>query len=506
MVEPGCTLGSLVARGLARGVDGDASVRVRGIRHDSRAVEPGDVFACIDGVYRRDGTSFVPDALARGAAALLSERPLDAPVPVLRVDDAQRALAAIAAELYGDPTAQLGVVGVTGTNGKTTVSYLLEAILTRLGHPTAVIGTVSFRAPGVVREATHTTPMADDLMRLALWAREAGASHLLLEVSSHALAMHRADGVHFEVVAFTNLSQDHLDYHGDLDRYGAAKARLFLELDAPCAVINVDDGFGGSLAARFGGPRLLRCSTRPEAEAEIKALEVQHGRSGIEARLQLPDGEQRLQSPLIGAHNLENLLVAIGCALGLGLPARDVVLALKDAAGAPGRLERVAHPEDVLVFVDYAHSPDALERALGVLRSNTRGRLLVVFGCGGDRDTTKRPIMGEIAGRLADLSLLTSDNPRSEEPLAILAQIEAGARGAGRTRLADTTELAQRDGYWVEPDRRRAIALAIEAARPGDTVLIAGKGHETVQITGAVREPFDDRVEAASAIAARRAH
>jgi UDP-N-acetylmuramoyl-L-alanyl-D-glutamate--2,6-diaminopimelate ligase len=344
--------------------------------------------------------------------------------------------------------------------------------------------------------------MADDLMRLSRWAVESGAGHLLLEVSSHALAMHRVDGVRFGVVAFTNLSQDHLDYHGDLDSYGAAKARLVLELGAPCAVVNVDDGFGASLARRFAGERLLRCSTRADVEAELAVLDVRHERAGIQARLRLPDGEYTLESPLIGAHNLENLLVAIGCALGLGLPAQGIVQALRDAAGAPGRLERVAHPGDVLVFVDYAHSPDALERALEVLRPITRGRLLVVFGCGGDRDTTKRPIMGEIAGRLADLSILTNDNPRNEDPIAILAQIEAGIRGAGRARLDEPTQLSARAGYHVAPDRSRAIALAIAAARAGDTVLIAGKGHEAYQITGALREPFDDRVQAQSAIAA----
>jgi UDP-N-acetylmuramoyl-L-alanyl-D-glutamate--2,6-diaminopimelate ligase len=494
------TLAEMVGRGLARGVVGDANVRVRGIRHDSRKLEPGDVFVVIAG-STRPGSEL--DAVRRGAVAVVSEQPLDVGVPVLLVDDPLRALAEIARTLYDDPTTHLRVIGITGTNGKTTCSYLVEAILQAAARPTAVLGTVSFRGPFGVLDATHTTPMADDMMRLSRLAVESGATHLVLEVSSHGLAMHRVDGVAFEVAAFTNITHDHLDYHGDFDSYARAKRRLFEELAPRVSVLNVDDAMGAALVSTARG-RVLRCSRDPHAQAEIRVRSHRTGVDGIVAELDTPMGACTLKSPLAGEYNLENLLVALGCGLGLGLPLDAILDGLSRSHGAPGRLERIQHFQ-VAVFVDYAHTPDALERVLRTLRPMCEGRLWCVFGCGGDRDRTKRPLMGGVAVDLADLVLVTSDNPRSEQPESILAEIERGVATRAIDRL-DLGALASAErGYALMPDRRQAIGLAVRAARPGDVVLIAGKGHEKVQIFADRREPFDDCAEARAALQARDA-
>jgi UDP-N-acetylmuramoyl-L-alanyl-D-glutamate--2,6-diaminopimelate ligase len=494
------SLAALVDQGLARQVIGDAAVRVRGIKHDSRRVEPGDLFVAIAGVTRH-GSEFAPQAVAQGASAVLSEQPLALQVPVVVADDALVALSAIARALYDDPGAQLTVVGITGTNGKTTTSYLVEAMLQSAGKKPAVLGTIDFRGPAGVREATHTTPMADDLMRLARWAVETSATHLVLEVSSHGLAMHRADGLPFAVAAFTNITHDHLDYHGDFAAYARAKSRLFTELAPAVAVLNIDDPFGAELAGRARG-RVLRCSRHVSVQAEIRALSWATGAHGLRARIATPAGECELASSLVGEHNLENSLVAIGCGIGLGLPLDAIARGLAQSRGAPGRLERVDHPQ-VGVFVDYAHTPDALERVLRTLRTISARRLIVVFGCGGDRDRQKRPIMGRLAGELADVVIATSDNPRSEPPEAILADIERGIAASGARSLGAGELAGAARGYVVCSDRRRAIGLAIAASQAGDTVLIAGKGHEPYQIIGARRDRFDDREEARAALAAR---
>jgi UDP-N-acetylmuramoyl-L-alanyl-D-glutamate--2,6-diaminopimelate ligase len=494
------SLASLVEQGFARSVKGDASVRISGVRHDSRRVEAGDLFVALRG-ERNYGAEFAPDAIARGAVAVLADSALELSVPVLVVDDVLIALAAIAQRVYGDPTARLPVVGITGTNGKTTTSYLLEAMLQASGHKPAVLGTVNFRGPAGVLEATHTTPMADDMMRLAGWALESGATHLVLEVSSHALAMHRADGVHFEVAALTNITHDHLDYHGDFESYARAKSRLFEALSPRASVLNVDDALGAALTRSAHG-RVLRCSRHASTQAELRALEWSTDARGLRARLATPEGEVELVSPLVGEHNLENCLIAFGCGLCLGLKMRDILAGLARSRGAPGRLERVDHAQ-LAVFVDYAHTPDALERVLRALRPIARRRLWVVFGCGGDRDRSKRPLMGKAAVELADLAVVTSDNPRTEPPQQILDQIEQGCRDAGARKLEPEALARSARGYAVCADRRQAIALALGAARAGDTVLLAGKGHEKVQIIGARREPFDDCEEARRALEAR---
>jgi UDP-N-acetylmuramoyl-L-alanyl-D-glutamate--2,6-diaminopimelate ligase len=494
-------LSELVARGWAERVVGDASIHVRGIRHDSRRCEQGDLFVAVAGASS-DGADHVRDAVARGAVAILAERQLAAAVPLVLTKDALLALAKIARALYDDPSATLKTVGVTGTNGKTTCTYLVEAMLQADSAKPAVLGTVNFRGPGGILPATHTTPMADDMMRLVRWAVETGATHLVLEVSSHALAMHRADGVHFDVAAFTNLTQDHLDYHGDFAHYEAAKRRLFTDLQPWCSVINIDDPRGRALADSLS-TKVLRFSKRADAGADIAAISFESTRNGIAAEVQTPIGLLSLQSPLLGEHNLENLLLALGCGIALGLSREVMLSALRKAQGAPGRLERVEHPDDVLVFVDYAHTPDALRRVLMTARKLTTGRLIVLFGAGGDRDPGKRPLMGAAGAELADISILTSDNPRTESPDKILQMVEAGAISAGSPKLSVSHLASARRGYVAEVDRRAAIRLAIDATRPGDTLVLAGKGHEKYQIVGDQRLPFDDVVEARTALGTR---
>ena len=490
-------LSELLRRGLAREVRGDAEVVVSGVRHDSRAIEPGDLFVAVPGL-RVDGTKFVDAALARGALAIATERELAASVPQLLVDDARIALGALAAAVYGDPTSALGVVGVTGTNGKTTTTWILDEALRALGHAPALLGTVESRGPGMRAPAPYTTPEGDEIARFARRVLDAGATHLVMEVSSHALAQHRADAVDFDVAAFTNLTQDHLDFHGTMEEYFAAKRRLFTDLAPRTSVVNVDDAAGARLASELSGPT-IRVSREHRADAEIVVESWSMEREGLSAVVRCRGERAELRSAMIGAHNVDNLLLALGCLSALDIELGAAVDALGKARGAPGRLERIEGLEGVMVLVDDAHTPDALSRALAALRPITPGRLFVVFGCGGDRDRGKRPLMGEVAARGADVAILTSDNPRTEDPLAILAAIEPGVSAGGMTR---GHELAART-YDIEEDRREAIRRAIFAARAGDTVLIAGKVHEDYQLRGTSRLHFDDREEAGAAIAAR---
>lgn len=488
---------------------GDRHRPLTGVQHDSRAVAAGDLFAAVPGATV-DGARFVPEALARGAAAVLARSPVaDLPVPQIVVGDVRAALGPAAERVYGEPTSDLTSVGVTGTNGKTTVTWLLDATLRGLGARPALLGTVVARRPGgAATPAALTTPEADDVARFARAAVDDGGTHLLMEVSSIALDQRRADGVAWDVVAFTNLSRDHLDYHRTLEAYGAAKARLFRELGGRATwVVHVDDAFGAQLAADAPrGARVIRCSTAGDAAAAIRVREARLERGGLRATVATPDGDVALASPLVGAHNLENLLVALGVTVALGHDAREAAVALGEAPAAPGRLERIEGDDDVAVFVDYAHTPDALGRVLAALRPITPGRLVVVFGCGGDRDRGKRGPMGAVGAGESDLALLTSDNPRTEAPEAILAAVADGARGTGRPRL-DAEALhpgaAPARGWLVEEDRRRAIHMAVAQARPGDTVLVAGKGHEPYQILGTRKTAFDDRDEARRALAAR---
>jgi UDP-N-acetylmuramoyl-L-alanyl-D-glutamate--2,6-diaminopimelate ligase len=470
-------------------------VEVRDVHRDSRRVGEGDLFAAIVGA-NVDATRFVPDVRARGAAAVLAERPTE--LPTLVVPSVRSALGPVAHALAGDPTAKLAVVGVTGTNGKTTTTFLVDEALAALGQRPALLGTVASRVGAVATASSFTTPEADDLARFAKAAVDEGASHLVMEVSSHALAQERTAGTRFSVGAFTNLTQDHLDFHGTMEAYGEAKAMLFLAHRPHRSVIHVGDPFGAALAARLVDAGLAVVTVGDVEHATVRVIAARFDASGIEAKLAAPEGELTLTSALVGRHNLENLLVALGCLVALGVPATDAARALGSAKGAPGRLERVSDPRGVTVLVDYAHTPDALANALAALRPITEGRLIVVFGCGGDRDAGKRPLMGRAAAEGADLVVVTSDNPRTEDPAAIVAAIVPGVRAGGKLER-DTTDV---DGFVVEVDRERAIGLALRAARAGDTVLLAGKGHEDYQIVGTTKRHFDDREVAAEAIAA----
>jgi UDP-N-acetylmuramoyl-L-alanyl-D-glutamate--2,6-diaminopimelate ligase len=490
-----------LARELPMSVEviGDPSVRVRGVRHDSREVLGGELFVARRG-QNADGAMFVDDAVARGASAVLGVRghidPLRAHVPVVLVDDAASALAYAASAVYGQPSFSLEVVGITGTNGKTTTAHLTRtAIDGALGRPSCgVIGTVGHSFGEWAAPAAHTTPEADEVARAMAAMRDLGATYVAMEVSSHALALDRVRATRFRVAALTNLTQDHLDFHGSMSAYAEAKGRLFTELGPGSAVLDVDDAFGRELATRVRGP-LVRVTAKTgtsASDAEIAPREMRLDARGIQGVVRTPTGDVRLAVRLVGAHNLENLLVALGIAHALELDLGRAADALSRAAGPPGRLERCdSEGDDVLVLVDYAHTPDALERVLQAVRRVTSGRVFCVFGCGGDRDPTKRAPMGRAVARGADVAVLTNDNPRTEDPALIAAAAAEGLRAEGREPI-------------VELDRRVAIDLAVGSASAGDAIVIAGKGHEDYQVIGLTKHPFDDRVEARRALEARR--
>jgi UDP-N-acetylmuramoyl-L-alanyl-D-glutamate--2,6-diaminopimelate ligase len=472
-------------------VVGARGVRVSGVRQDSRRIEPGELFCARAGKAAR-GADFVAEALARGARALLVEAgtALAAPgVPVIEVNDVRRAIGLAAELVYGRPSRALALVGITGTNGKTTTSVLVEHALAALGQKPARLGTLGFAFGSEADEGALTTPEADDVSRYLRDVVRRSGTHFVMEVSSHALSLARVDALGFRVAAFSNLSQDHLDFYASMVEYGAAKARLFEALSPEVSVLNSDDPFGLALAERAKG-RVLTTGRRPDAG--VRALEAELDARGVTARVATPGGEVRLTSRLLGAHNLENLLLALGILCALGFESEAAARALASAPAVPGRLERCDEDQDdIRVLVDYAHTPDALERVLAALARVTPGELVCVFGCGGDRDPGKRPKMGAAVARGAARAVLTSDNPRSEDPAKIAAEVERGL-AAGPAR------------YSVELDRARAIELAVLGARPGDSVLVAGKGHETYQLVGSERRAFDDRVEARRALALRR--
>ena len=447
-----------------------------GLADDSRAVTPGSWFVAVRG-SQQDGHRFIPDALARGAAALVVERPdPEAPVPQVVVRSGREAALALARAWYGDPAAHLTLVGITGTNGKTTTAALVRHLLNRDGGAGSIgtLGAYDGRGDSVPSTAGGlTTPGAVDLQATLAALRARGVAVVAMETSSHSLAQGRLDGLSFAAAVFTNVTRDHLDYHGTMEDYVAAKFRL-AGLLAPdgTAVVNADDPAWEALPS--GLPVLTFGLDRP---ADLRAEGLVLGAAGSRFRLGGRAGSREVDFPLLGDFNVSNALAAAGAALSLGLPLADVAGRLSAAPQVPGRMERIA-TRPCTILRDYAHTPDALERALRTLRPLTRGRLLVLFGCGGDRDRGKRPMMGRLAAELADLAIVTSDNPRTEDPGAIIADVVAGMGAASRR---------------VEPDRRRAIALALEEAGEDDTLLLAGKGHETYQVIGTEKQPFDER-------------
>lgn len=471
---------------------------VAGVHHDSRQVTEGSIFVAVPGA-RFDGARFAADAAARGAAVVVAETtpPVDLPVPWTPVRNARVALSALAAAFHGDPSHKMLVVGVTGTNGKTTTTYLVESVLEQAAIPSGRIGTVSNRiAPGAAdgeQPAVHTTPEAPEVHAMLRAMRDAGARACVLETSSHGLALHRVDHVRFDAGIFTNLTRDHLDFHGGMESYFAAKRRLFdlLAQDAP-SVVNVDDPYGARLATLVDRPVTYAL----DAPADVTAARLDVGGDGTRIAADTPRGSLDIRSPLVGRTNAVNLLAAVAAGIALDLPSGAIEAGLGSVEGVPGRMERVSTPaDDISVIVDFAHTDDALRRLLETVRALAARRVITVFGCGGDRDSTKRPLMGTVAARLSDLTIITSDNPRSEDPLAIIEEIETGiARGSG---AAD---------YRVIADRAHAIAEAIRDASPGDTVVIAGKGHERTQVVGLDVLPFNDVAEARAALAERAAH
>ena len=459
-------------------VIGTLPASVSSIAGDSRRVEPGACFVAVPG-FKQDGRRFIPDAVRRGAAIVVSEgEPIaDLAVAQVLVPSTRVSLARLAGAYYGHPSRQLTLVGITGTNGKTTTSYLIEALLRARGLATGVIGTML--------KAANTTPESLDLMRLFAELESAGGSYATMEVSSHALELGRVYGLQFHTVVFTNLTRDHLDFHGTLESYRLAKRRLFeLLAESPkpirAAVVNGDDP---SAEAMVRGLDLTVYTFGLGAFARVRAVEHTSSLAGIRMTVATDRGRVDLTSPLIGEHNVMNLLGAFATGLAIGLEPPAIARALATVGTVAGRFEQVRAGQPFLVVVDYAHTPDALERVLTTARKLTRERLGAVFGCGGDRDRGKRPIMGEIAARLCDRVWVTSDNPRSERPETIIDEIVAGVR---RTGMAP-------DRYATEPDRAAAIRAALRWAEAFDTVVIAGKGHETYQIIGAEVLPFDDR-------------
>lgn len=462
------------------------SATVSGVAYRSDRVRPGDAFFCVPG-FAFDGHDFAEDAVARGASAVVVERPVDRlGAPQVVVEDARRALAMASARFFRLPTERLDVVGVTGTNGKTTTCYLIDAIARAAGRTTGLVGTVETRVGDRCEAAGRTTPESRDLQELFARMAAEGISTVAMEVSSHAIDLHRVDGVRFAVAAFTNLSQDHLDYHRTMDEYFAVKSRLFTDLAVGRRVVCVDDEAGMRLAERAGA----ELTVGRAVAADVRATDVRLRTDGSSFTLVTPAGSAAVELPLAGDFNVANAVVAAGCGLALGIGLGDIVEGLGSAPQVPGRLERVDEGQGFTVLVDYAHTPDALAKAIAAARGVTPGRVITVFGCGGDRDPEKRPLMGEAAGALSDVVVVTSDNPRSEDPVSIILQIQDGL-GCAKAEV------------HVEVDRRRAIALAVALACEGDTVLIAGKGHEDYQIFAERTIHFDDREIAREELRAR---
>lgn len=468
---------------------------VKGLTTNSHAVQPGDLFLGLPGT-RVDGGDFWPSAIAAGAIAAIVSPAAAQKVGSPEDDrclitslDMIRTSAEIAAAFYDYPTQNLQLVGVTGTNGKTTTTHLIEFLLTQAKRSTALLGTLYTRWPGHQKTALHTTPFAVDLQQQFSQAVQAGCTSAVMEVSSHALAQGRVWGCQFEVAVFTNLTQDHLDYHRDMDDYFAAKALMFdSDYLRGRAIVNLDDSYGRKLLAQLG--EAWSYSTQ-DATADLWTSDLAYSPDGVTGTLHTPKGEIAFRSPLVGQFNLSNLLAAVGAALHLGLELDEIARALPQFTGVPGRMEQVqVQPnQDISVIVDYAHTPDSLENLLKAARPFISGRMICVFGCGGDRDRTKRPKMGAIAAELADWAIVTSDNPRTEDPARILQDILTG--------IPDSVE------PLVQVDRAAAIRTAILQAQPGDGVLIAGKGHEDYQILGTEKVHFDDREQARAAIEAR---
>ncbi len=491
-------VGPVLPGGFTAAGANDLSGLVAGLTHDSRQVRKDFVFVALKGA-RAEGTAFAAQAIAAGASAIVADGapPSPVPVPWLVVEDARLALALLADEFHGQPSRSMQVVGITGTNGKTTVGYVIHGLFTAAGIPCGLLGTVTYRIGDRDIEASRTTPEASDLQPMLRQMTDAGCGACVMEVSSHALALRRVDGIRFAAGVFTNLTRDHLDFHSGMDAYFAAKRRLFemLPRDAP-AVINLDDPRGASLVETAGRPVTYAINRA----ADVTPGPLSYTLEGLSFEARTPEGRIRVRSHLVGRPNVHNLLAAIATGLSLGLSLDSIERGIAGLTGVPGRFEVVSTADDdVTVVIDYAHTDDALRNLLETARPLAPRGLITVFGCGGDRDRTKRPLMGMVAARMSDVVIVTSDNPRSEEPQAIIDEVLRGIPGAAATSDRGTPRQT-----LTEVDRRKAIARAIAGAEAGDLVLIAGKGHERYQEIGGRVLPFDDGEVARAALAERR--
>jgi UDP-N-acetylmuramyl-tripeptide synthetase len=488
-----------------KGIQKDMDPEIKSVHYRAQEVQSGGLFVAIAG-HAADGHDYVDQALQRGAVAVVSQKEITGKTINLRVASTRKALADIAACFFAYPSQQLTVIGITGTNGKTTTAYLVESILQQAGYRVGVIGTINYRYADKIFASPVTTPESLDLQRILADMQQAGVSHVVMEASSHAIDLHRIRNCWFDAAVFINLSQDHLDFHGDMQSYWASKKKLFTEylIDGPkrdqaVAVINCNSANGRELANILQVPVI---KTGSDPDDMIRAQNAQFDLDGTTGEIAIPGGTFHFKSKLVGRHNLENILCAAGVGSALNLPTGDIKSGIEAVSAIPGRLERVENNTGRFVYVDYAHTPDALKNTIDALRTVMADRIICVFGCGGDRDSAKRPLMGEIAAQLCDLSVVTSDNPRTEDPAAIIDQILSGVqRIKGRCYSPTDFRNGFKDkGYVVEADRQRAIQLAIRVSEPGDTVLIAGKGHETYQILGTTTRAFDDREEAGKAL------
>jgi UDP-N-acetylmuramoyl-L-alanyl-D-glutamate--2,6-diaminopimelate ligase/murE/murF fusion protein len=488
-----------------------SAIDIRSIHYDSRRIKPGALFVAVPG-FETDGHDYIHEAVNQGAVAVLTQKPVVCNAATIQVKNTRKALAAVAVRFFDNPSEKLHITGVTGTNGKTTTAYLIETILLEAGFKVGVIGTVNYRYNGKVFNNPTTTPESLDLQRILAEMVQDDITHVVMEVSSHAIDLFRIDGCHMNMGVFTNLTQDHLDFHGDMAGYWRCKKKLFTQYlgrsdkkRQAVAVVNIDDKKGRELAREIS----YACVTTGRSKKSmVRSHNVRIDLNGIRGEIITPGKTLPFQSHLIGAYNLENILCAAGAGTALNLPPDIIKTGIEKTTAIPGRLEQVSNGSGRSVYVDFAHTPDALQNVLQSLRRLDPKRMICIFGCGGDRDKAKRPQMGEIAGTLCDLVIVTSDNPRTEPPNEIIEQILAGVRRTASREypISGLSKDLIEKGYASEPDRKDAICLGIDAANPGDIVIIAGKGHETYQIIGTRKIPFDDRQEAESALAGRHRH
>ncbi len=490
-------MGKLIEEIETTRIRGPLSANITGLAHDSRQVHSGDLFVAVKGTTH-DGHAFISEALRKGARAIISEEPYsdDAESTCVQVPDSRYALAQLSARFFGNPSMGMKVVGITGTNGKTTTTYLLESIFRRAGDNPGVIGTVNYRFGTAMMKSANTTPGVIEMQHLLRDMKEGGVSHVVMEVSSHALDQDRVEGIHFDVAVFTNLTSDHLDYHKTIDHYVQSKEKLFSRFleqsdrsKKKFAVINNDDPFAKQMEGRSTAER-IHYGLRNGVDVTIENLSASlHGISG---RMKTFKGASDFYTPLIGMFNIYNVMAAASTALCLDVPLETICSGIEALPAVPGRMERIGEGTVFNVLVDYAHTPDALGKTLSSVRDMGRHRIITVFGCGGDRDRSKRPVMGRIAGSKSDVVIVTSDNPRREKPEQIIGEILAGLEESGMPSLSSPTHHGE-TGYLVVEDRRQAITTALAIAREGDIVLVAGKGHEDYQIVGTKIVPFDDR-------------